>query len=58
VAERFRSFSEAEIICIEQVEQAFLKALHDKDEHERLLCIGSLYLVGEILGLKGSRFRT
>ena len=55
VAECFRSFSEAEIICIEEAEEAFLRALHDKDEHDRLLCIGSLYLVGEILSMKNTR---
>ena len=28
--------------------QAFEAALHDKDNEGRLLCLGSLYLVGEI----------
>jgi dihydrofolate synthase/folylpolyglutamate synthase len=58
VAECFRSFSEAEIICIEQVEEAYTRALYDKDDNERLLCIGSLYLVGEILSLKDTRLHS
>lgn len=39
---------EAGLICIPDAEQAFMEALRDKKEKEKLLCLGSLYLVGEI----------
>lgn len=44
----FRQTADAPCYVFEEAEQAFEAALHDKDNEGRLLCLGSLYLVGEI----------
>lgn len=43
----FRQVTDAPCDAFERIEQAFGAALHDKN-NARLLCLGSLYLVGEI----------
>lgn len=44
----FRKNTEAPLYQYEDVGEALLAALRHKEEDERLLCLGSLYLVGEI----------
>ena len=44
----FRRYTDTDIVRIADAGEAFIQALHDKKEEEALLCIGSLYLVGEI----------
>lgn len=48
ILECFRQVTDAPCEAFERTEQAFDAALHDEDKEGRLLCLGSLYLVGEI----------
>ncbi len=48
ILECFRQVTDAPCEVFDRTEQAFDAALHDEDKEERLLCLGSLYLVGEI----------
>lgn len=48
VQECFSNNCSFRILTFEDIEEAFLEALRHKEEDERLICIGSLYLVGEI----------
>ena len=44
----FQKNTEVPLYQYEDVGEALLAALRHKEEDERLLCLGSLYLVGEI----------
>ena len=48
ILECFRQVTDAPCEVFDRTEQAFDAALHDEDKEGRLLCLGSLYLVGEI----------
>jgi dihydrofolate synthase/folylpolyglutamate synthase len=48
VQECFSKFCNSRIIILHDVEEAFIEAVRNKEENESLICIGSLYLVGEI----------
>lgn len=48
ILECFRQVTDAPCEVFGRTEQAFDAALHDEDKEGRLLCLGSLYLVGEI----------
>lgn len=44
----FRRYTDTALISKDDAKEAFLTAFRDKNEKEQLLCLGSLYLVGEI----------
>ncbi len=51
VKECFGRFSDSPLICDEDVWSAFKRAVSEKKSNEKILCLGSLYLVGEIKSL-------
>ncbi|MDD7114351.1 MAG: bifunctional folylpolyglutamate synthase/dihydrofolate synthase [Lachnospiraceae bacterium] len=48
VTKYFREYTECPLYGFEKAEEAFGAALQDKEDGDNLLCLGSLYLVGEL----------
>ena len=48
VEECFCRYTDAPLSCFSNAEEAFFSALKNRGEEEKLLCLGSLYLVGEL----------
>ena len=44
----FSQVTDVSCVTLQEAEEAFDVALREREEGERLLCVGSLYLVGEI----------
>lgn len=53
LAEEFRKAGQIHVVSEPSAEKAYLRALREKGDSV-LFCVGSLYLIGEILGLESS----
>lgn len=51
--ETFKRYTEKQVICCENTETAWKKALELKNKERVLFCVGSLYLVGELKAITG-----